>query len=60
MNPELSFRGITRRDRHGAFELVGETFEEALNRALAAIVAVIVLSRYKQKLTRAKWDVDQM
>ena len=57
MNPELSFRGIARFDWRGALELVSDAFEEALDRTL---VALIVLTRYKQKLARAIWDVDEM
>ena len=57
VNPELSFRGIARFDRCGALELVSDTFEEALDRT---VVALIILARYKQKLARANRDVDEM
>ena len=57
MNTELSFRGIARFDRCGALELVSDTFEEAMDRT---VVALIILARYKQKLARANRDVDEM
>ena len=57
VNPELSFRGIARFDRCGALELVSDTFEEAMDRT---VVALIILARYKQKLARANRDVDEM
>jgi hypothetical protein len=57
VNPELSLREITRFDRRGALELVGDTFEEAFDLTL---VALIVLARYEQKLARTNWDVDEM
>ena len=57
MNPDLSFCGIASLDMRGALELVSDTFEEALDRT---VVALIILARYKQKLPRANRDVDEM
>jgi hypothetical protein len=57
VNPDLSFCGIASLDMRGALELVSNTFEEALDRT---VVALIILARYKQKLARANRDVDAM
>ena len=57
MNPDLSFCGIASLGMRGALELVSNTFEEALDRT---VVALIILARYKQKLARANRDVDEM
>jgi hypothetical protein len=57
VNPYLSFCGIASLDMRGALELVSNTFEEALDRT---VVALIILARYKQKLARANRDVDEM
>jgi hypothetical protein len=57
VSPDLSFCGIASLDMRGALELVSNTFEEALDRT---VVALIILARYKQKLARANRDVDEM
>lgn len=43
VNPDLSFCGIASLDMRGALELVSNTFEEALDRT---VVALIILARY--------------
>jgi hypothetical protein len=57
VNPDLSFCRIVGLDMRGALELVSDTFEEALDRT---VVALIILARYKQKLARANRDVNEM
>jgi hypothetical protein len=43
VNPDLSFCGIASLDMRRALELVSNTFEEALDRI---VVALIILARY--------------